>query len=111
MPFVPLAVTASLVAADWGLWNWATAGNHGTIALVAGLLMAPAAVALVWFLALTALGIARVGARQAARELRSRLSATRSVPEPPRARPFDIEIEAIRVADTESTGHAGRIAA
>jgi hypothetical protein len=110
MPFVPLAVTASLVAADWGLWDWATAGNHGTIALIAGLLMAPLAVALVWFLALTVLGIARIGARGAASELRARISGPSAV-EPARPRPFDIELEARRAADVDAARRARKIAA
>jgi hypothetical protein len=61
----PLAAAAALVAADWGLWNWAIGGSHGTIALIAGLAMAPLAVTFVWFGARVLASALRAAVRRA----------------------------------------------
>ena len=48
-------VTASVAfleaALDWGAWDWATNSNQTTAGLIAGLLMAPIAIAFAWSLA------------------------------------------------------------
>ena len=62
MPLGPLGVTGLLAALDWGAWEWAAANNHSTVGLIAGLLMAPIAVAFAWSLirVLIALAVAPV---------------------------------------------------
>ena len=50
---MPGSLVASfiLVLADAGIWDWATADNHGTIALGTGLAMVPLFVTLLLYLA------------------------------------------------------------
>ena len=48
MPLRPLGATAVLAGLDLGAWEWATGTDHPTVGLVAGLLMAPIALALAW---------------------------------------------------------------
>ena len=89
MPLVALGVTAVLVALDWGAWEWATSANDPTIGLIAGLVMAPIAVAFAWSLARVLVALAQIGLRRASPEARlQRLSERRAT----RA-PFDIEAE------------------
>ncbi|GAC1441918.1 MAG: hypothetical protein NVSMB51_22130 [Solirubrobacteraceae bacterium] len=76
MGFRPLAVLIALVLADWGLWTWSIGSDHGTVSLVAGLLMAPLFVGLAWLATLTLTG----GVRVAADRVRRR-GAT--LPQPP----------------------------
>jgi hypothetical protein len=95
MPLGPLGVTAVLAALDWGAWDWATNNNQTTVGLIAGLLMAPIAVAFAWSLARVLVALARLGI--------ARLTAE-SHPERPlvsaRAAdgPFDIEAQSDRLA-------------
>ena len=95
MPLGPLLVTGALGALDWGAWEWATSSNHPTVGLIAGLLMAPIALAFAWSLARFALALAQLGIRRAASEAR-----TAEPPEPderPKV-PFDIEAQDERIA-------------
>jgi hypothetical protein len=66
MPLGPLGVTALLAALDWGAWDWATNSNESTIGLIAGLLMAPIAVAFAWSLVRVLIGLVRLGIHRAA---------------------------------------------
>jgi TRAP-type C4-dicarboxylate transport system permease small subunit len=96
MPLGPLGVTALLAALDWGAWDWATDSNHTTVGLIAGLLLAPIAVAFVWSLlrvliALTRAGLQRLGAER-------RLSSVGALAATASDRPFDIEAQGDRIA-------------
>jgi hypothetical protein len=96
MPLGPLGVTALLAALDWGAWDWATTSNQTTVALIAGLLMAPVAVAFAWSLGRVLLALARLAlARLAAKAWLDEdvLQAPRSA-EPP----FDFERQRDRIA-------------
>ncbi len=89
MPLGPLGVTALLVALDWGAWDWATATNHGTVGLIAGLLMAPIAVGFAWSLARVVIALAQLGLRRASPQARlERVSGQRAS-----VAPFDIEAD------------------
>jgi hypothetical protein len=87
----PLAVVFALVAIDYVVWNWAIGANHEILALIAGLAMAPLAIALAWLAALALGSGALVLARRFAQQLASRLGArpagsTRPAHVPRRAR-------------------------
>jgi hypothetical protein len=95
MPLGPLAVTAVLVALDWGAWDWATSSNRTTAGLIAGLLMAPIAVAFAWSLARVLVSLARRAlARVATGPLVVRASTAAHTPDGP----FDIEAQSDRLA-------------
>jgi hypothetical protein len=95
MPLGPLGVTAALAALDWGAWEWATNSNQTTVALIAGLLMAPIAVAFAWSLARVLLALARSAiARLAAQAQIERAPYIVASTEPP----FDIEAQSDRLA-------------
>jgi TRAP-type C4-dicarboxylate transport system permease small subunit len=95
MPLGPLGVTGLLAALDWGAWEWAATNSHSTVGLIAGLLMAPIAVAFAWSLIRVLLALAR-------------LALARMMAEAPRAgasleavsgdRPFDIAAHNDRLA-------------
>jgi hypothetical protein len=96
MPLGPLGVTALLAALDWGAWDWATNSNETTVGVIAGLLMAPIAVAFVWSLARVAVvllrrGLARLGSQQQTAVARAGIRGGVE-------RPFDIERENDRLA-------------
>jgi hypothetical protein len=91
MPLGPLAVTAILAALDWGAWDWATNNNQGTVGLIAGLLMAPIAVALAWSLARVLIALVRMALQRAAAETRLALAPRDGAPAGPA--PFDIEAD------------------
>src|SRR5579872_6230695 len=96
MPFGPLAVTAVLGALDWAAWEWATAANHPTLGLIAGLLMAPIAVGFAWSAVRVLLALAQLGLRRAAAaEPRPQRHGKRAH-QP--TMPFDIEAEDKRIA-------------
>ena len=95
MPLGPLGVTALLAALDWGAWDWATNSNESTIGLIAGLLMAPIAVAFAWSLARVLIALVRLGVHRAASE--SRLAGA-AVNRPDTDGPFDIEAHDDRIA-------------
>jgi hypothetical protein len=96
MPLGPLGVTALLAALDWGAWDWATNSNQGTVGLIAGLLMAPIAVAFAWSLARVVLALARLAIQRMAE--RSRLEAAAAIERSAAAAPFDIEAHDERIA-------------
>jgi hypothetical protein len=95
MPWRPLAVTATLVGLDWGAWLWATSANNSTMGLIAGLVMAPIAVAFAWSLARVLVALAALALRWASPG--SRAQTTSPWAGSPQARgsrvPFDIEAE------------------
>jgi hypothetical protein len=95
MPLGPLGVTGLLAALDWGAWEWAAANNHSTVGLIAGLLMAPIAVAFAWSLIRVVIALARVALQRAAAE--GRLASTPSEAAA-QARPFDIAAQDERLA-------------
>jgi len=71
MPLGPLGVTALLAALDLAAWEWATSTNQSTVGLIAGLLMAPIAIAFVWSLVRVLLAVAQMGLQRAGAEVRS----------------------------------------
>ena len=96
MPLRPLGVTAVLAGLDLGAWEWATSTDHPTIGLVAGLLMAPIALALAWWVMRTVLALAQLAVRRLvvdSRPARTERPSTRAA----RA-PYDIEREDDRLA-------------
>jgi len=95
MPLGPLGVTAVLAALDWGAWDWATNSNQTTAGLIAGLLMAPIAVAFAWSLARVLVALARLGIARLTDESRPERSpvSTRAADGP-----FDIEAQSDRLA-------------
>ena len=95
MPLGPLGVTGALAALDWGAWEWATSANHPTLGLIAGLLMAPLAVAFAWSLVRVLVALARIGLKHASSEARS--AAARPAG-PAVHTPFDIEEQDERIA-------------
>ena len=95
MPLGPLGVTAVLAALDWGAWDWAANSSHPTIGLIAGLLMAPIAVAFAWSLIRVLLALARIALVRAGARLRRRRREHGSAP---------------RRADGPSTSRLRRIA-
>ncbi|HEX4035136.1 MAG TPA: hypothetical protein VHX66_11895 [Solirubrobacteraceae bacterium] len=97
MPLGPLGVTAVLAALDWGAWDWAANSSHPTIGLIAGLLMAPIAVAFAWslirvLLALARIALVRAGAQPPLPAPRVRIESRSA------GRPFDIEAQEDRLA-------------
>jgi hypothetical protein len=96
MPLGPLGVTAVLAALDWGAWDWATNNNQTTVGLIAGLLMAPIAVAFAWSLARVLVALARRGIARLTAESRPQGSAVPTAR--PAERPFDIEAQSDRLA-------------
>ena len=95
MPLGPLGVTALLAALDWGAWDWATNSNQTTVGLIAGLLMAPIAVAFAWSLVRVLVALVRRGFGRLTAETRVAGAAPILAPSPP---PFDIEAEHERLA-------------
>lgn len=95
MPLGPLGVTAALAGFDLGAWEWATSANDQTLGLIAGLLMAPIAVAFAWSLVRVLLVLAQRAVLRATAEPR---------PAPPAGvrqasgAPFDIEQHDERLA-------------
>jgi hypothetical protein len=95
MPLGPLGVTGLLAALDWGAWEWAAANNHSTVGLIAGLLMAPIAVAFAWSLIRVALAVARIALRRAAAQTRLATVLPEAIAQD---RPFDIAAQDERLA-------------
>jgi hypothetical protein len=60
----PLALLCGLTIGDYLLWNWSLSGDHGAVALVAGLSLPPLALACV---ALLAVNLGRLLTRSARR--------------------------------------------
>jgi hypothetical protein len=98
MPLGPLGVTAALAGLDWGAWSWATDSNHATVALVAGLVMAPIAVALTWSLARVLIAVARMAVRRLGNPGRGSRAVAFAAPPRGESRPFDIEAHGDRIA-------------
>jgi TRAP-type C4-dicarboxylate transport system permease small subunit len=96
MPLGPLGATTFLAALDWGAWDWATNNNHTTVGLIAGLLLAPIAVAFVWSLLRVLVALARIGLRRLGAERSA--AAVGPLAAPAGAAPFDIEAEGDRIA-------------
>jgi TRAP-type C4-dicarboxylate transport system permease small subunit len=95
MPLGPLGVTALLAALDWGAWDWATSSNQSTVGLIAGLLMAPIAVAFAWSLMRVLIALLRLGLHRAGAEPRPHGAPLDA---PPTDGPFDIETQDDRIA-------------
>ncbi len=96
MPLGPLGVTAVLAALDWGAWDWATSSNQSTVGLIAGLLMAPIAVAFAWSLVRVLIAVARLGLKRLGSD--SRLDQASVAAAGAVAAPFDIEAQDERIA-------------
>ncbi len=95
MPLGPLGVTAVLAALDWGAWEWATTANHPTLGLIAGLLMAPIAVAFAWSLARVLVALVQMGFKRGALKGSTGSDVTGL---PVTGVPFDIEAHDERIA-------------
>ncbi len=95
MPLGPLGVTAVLAALDWGAWDWATNSNQTTVGLIAGLLMAPIAMAFAWSLARVLIALARLALARLTAESRA---GGASIAARASERPFDIEAQSDRLA-------------
>ena len=95
MPLGPLGVTGLLAALDWGAWEWAANNNHSTVGLIAGLLMAPIAVAFAWSLIRVMIALVRMALQRATAEIRL---ASAPVESRPKERPFDIAAHDDRLA-------------
>ena len=99
MPFGPLVLTAVLAGIDWGAWDWATTTDRPTVGLVAGLLMAPIAVAFAWSLLRVLFALAQLAVRRAAGEARpSRRDRAAVAARRAGHVPFDIEAHDDRLA-------------
>jgi integral membrane sensor domain MASE1 len=72
MLLAPFAVVVLLVFGDWVVWNWAIGADHGTIALISGMAMAPLVVALAWYGARALSAMLGAALRRAESELRAR---------------------------------------
>jgi len=77
MPTRWLLITAFALAADYGVWSWATGTGSDTPAVVSGLALAPLAVALAWMLVLQ--GLALLGRTVRATRARLRPPPSRAV--------------------------------
>ena len=95
MPLGPLGVTALLAALDLGAWEWATSTNKATLGLIAGLLMAPIAIAFVWSLVRVLVALAQIGLRRAGAQARSLAPIDA---QPDAKTPFDIQAQNERIA-------------
>ena len=71
MPLRPLGATAVLAGLDLGAWEWATGTDHPTVGLVAGLLMAPIALALAWSIVRVLVSLAQLAVRRLTTDSRS----------------------------------------
>jgi hypothetical protein len=96
MPWRPLGVTAVLAGLDLGAWEWATGTDHPTIGLVAGLLMAPIALALAWSIVRVLASLAQHAVRRLAGGTTT--SGARSASRTATPAPFDIERDDERIA-------------
>jgi len=96
MPLRPLGVTAVLSGLDLGAWEWATGTDHPTVGLIAGLLMAPIALALAWSIVRVLASLAHLAMRRLTAEPRGadtgRTSSTGAQV------PFDVERDDERIA-------------
>jgi TRAP-type C4-dicarboxylate transport system permease small subunit len=95
MPLGPLGLTGLLAALDWGAWEWAASTNRSTVGLIAGLLMAPIAVAFAWSLIRVVIALVRTALQRATAE--TRLASAPLESRPPE-RPFDIAAHNDRLA-------------
>lgn len=95
MPLRPLGATAVLAGLDLGAWEWATGTDHPTVGLIAGLLMAPIALALAWSIVRVLAWAAQLAVRRLTADSSGgagRASATDAHV------PFDIERDDERIA-------------
>jgi hypothetical protein len=90
MPLRPLGVTVVLAGLDLAAWEWATGTDHPTVGLVAGLLMAPIALALAWWLFRVLLAFAQLAVRRITTDARPP-ARTRNGVAGAANTPFDIE--------------------
>jgi hypothetical protein len=49
----PLVSVAAITLSDYLLWNWSLKGDHGVLALIAGLTLPPLVLACLWLLTLS----------------------------------------------------------
>ena len=96
MPLRPLGATAVLAGLDLGAWEWATGTDHPTVGLIAGLLMAPIALALAWSIVRVLLSLAQLAMRRLTADSRSGGAAHASRTHA--QVPFDIERQDERIA-------------
>ena len=95
MPLRPLGATAILAGLDLGAWEWATGTDHPTVGLIAGLLMAPIALALAWSIVRVLVSLAQLAMRRLTADTRAGARTTSRADAPV---PFDIERDDQRIA-------------
>ncbi len=95
MPLRPLGATAVLAGLDLGAWEWATGTDHPTVGLVAGLLMAPIALALAWSIVRVLMSLAQLAMRRLTADSRG---SARQASRTDAHVPFDIERHDERIA-------------
>ena len=71
MPLRALGGTALVTVIAWGAYEWASSAGHGTIGMIAGILLVPAGLALAGLLAVTLTALARRAAAAIATRRRS----------------------------------------
>ena len=95
MPLRPLGATAVLAGLDLGAWEWATGTDHPTVGLIAGLLMAPIALALAWSIVRVLMSLAQLAVRRLTADSRGGERQASGTDAPV---PFDIERDDQRIA-------------
>ena len=95
MPLRPLGATAVLAGLDLGAWEWATGTDHPTVGLIAGLLMAPIALALAWSIVRVLMSLAQLAVRRLTADS---LTGARQASRTDAQVPFDIERADERIA-------------
>jgi hypothetical protein len=95
MPLRPLGATAVLAGLDLGAWEWATGTDHPTVGLIAGLLMAPIALALAWSIVRVLMSLAQLAMRRLTADSRA---GARQASRTDAHVPFDIESADERIA-------------
>lgn len=89
MPLRALGGTALVTGVAWGAYEWASNTGHGTIGMIAGILLVPAALAFAALLAVTLTILARGALRSAAARRRARGGDAGPGGEPPSARAME----------------------
>jgi len=69
VPLRALGGTALVTVIAWGAYEWASSAGHGTIGMIAGILLVPAGLALAGLLAVTLTALARRAAAAIADEI------------------------------------------
>jgi len=77
VPLRALGGTALVTVVDWGAYEWASNTGHGTIGMIAGIVLVPAGVALAGLLGATLFALVRGAMRSAAARRQDRSDIAR----------------------------------